>query len=168
MMPQIDFATLNGTASSIYLLLFILLSIFWLRNRDIEAAFWWALFPFFQILNIIISSELRGFDNEIITYMGNYFIFLSGISLVIGFVKFTKVSFSYIILYIYAALVLFVFLMQFSIGVTFETRVTTVSWTTAISTILCILVLMRYDENQYKFEKRFIIFLVIGKNFSQF
>lgn len=39
-MRDIDFATLNGTASSIYLFLFILLGIFWLRNRDIDAAFW--------------------------------------------------------------------------------------------------------------------------------
>lgn len=162
-MRDIDFATLNGTASSIYLFLFVLLGIFWLRNRDIDAAFWWALFPLFQIANTIISSNVRGFDNELMTYVGNYFIFLSGISLIIGFVKFTKISFNFIFLYIYGALVLFIFLMQYSIGVGFETRVTTVSWTSVMSTLLCIFVLLRFNEPHYKFEKGFIIFWSLVK-----
>lgn len=162
-MRDIDFATLNGTASSIYLFLFVLLGIFWFRNRDIDAAFWWALFPLFQIVNTIISSDVRGFDNELMTYVGNYFIFLSGISLIIGFVKFTKISFNFIFLYIYGALVLFIFLMQYSIGVGFETRITTVSWTTVISTLLCIFVLLRLNEPHYKFEKGFIIFWSLVK-----
>lgn len=162
-MREIDFATLNGTANSIYLFLFVLLSIFWFRNRDIDAAFWWALFPLFQIANTIISTDFRGFDDELMTYVGNFFIFLSGISLVIGFVKFTKISFSFIILYIYGALVFFIFLMQYSIGVEFETRITTVSWTTFISTLLCIYVLLRFNEPHYNFEKRFIIFWSLVK-----
>lgn len=162
-MRDIDFATLNGTASSIYLFLFVLLGIFWFRNRDIDAAFWWALFPLFQIANTIISSDIKGFDNELMTYVGNYFIFLSGISLIIGFVKFTKISFNFIFLYIYGSLVLFIFLMQYSIGVGFETRVTTVSWMTVISTLLCIFVLLRFNEPHYKFEKGFIIFWSLVK-----
>lgn len=167
-MRQIDFTTLSGTTSSIYVLLFVLLGIFWLRNRDIEAAFWWALFPLFQIASSIISTDIKGFDNELLTYVGNFFIFLSGISLVVGFVKFTKRPFSFIILYSYGAVVLFVFLLQFAIDVGFEARVTTVSWTTIISTTLCIIVLFRFKENHYNFEKRFIIFWSLVKLFSIF
>ncbi len=86
----IDLATLNSVSATFYTILLTLLFIFWQRNRDIEAIIWWCGFPFFRLINSLISSDSVDYDFQMIVYLGNMSVVVSDTFLLIGCLKFTN------------------------------------------------------------------------------
>ncbi|MCC3859822.1 sensor histidine kinase [Pseudemcibacter aquimaris] len=157
-MLLIDVATLNATSTSLYTILFILLGIFWFQNRDIEAAFWWALFPAFRIFNLLISSDTRDYVMNLPIYIGNFFVLLSGVFLLIGCMKFVKMKINYVLIYAFVAVFIAVFAIQFAVNVEFETRATTLSLASIILVTFSMVAITKLENEYYVFEKRFLLF----------
>lgn len=157
-MILIDVATLNATSLALYLILFVLLAMFWLQNRDIEAALWWTLFPFFRVLNLLISSDVREYATELPIYFGNFFVLLSGIFLLIGCMKFVRMRINYILIYAYVAIFVVIFSIQFVMGVDFTTRALTITLASVMTNIFIIFALLKLTNDFYRFEKNFLLF----------
>ena len=156
----IDIATLNNVSSAFYAILLLLLFLFRRQNRDIDAIIWWCGFPFFRLVNALISSDSGEQIDDGLIYLGNVSILLSNTFLMIGCMKFTQLKVSWKIIYIYFGFFLLVCMYQYMLGADLAERTKSVVIFDVIPIIVSIIALSRLESGFFAIEKFFTIFWI--------
>ncbi|HPF46488.1 MAG: hypothetical protein KDF58_00570 [Alphaproteobacteria bacterium] len=157
---MINVATLASVSSAFYAILFILLSIFWWQNKDIDGIIWWCAFPLFRLVYSVIGSDSVNYEDQFFIYVGNLAAVLSDTFLLIGCLKFIGQPINWKLIGGYLILFVLICCYQYSINAELPERTKLVVVFDLIPIISSIMVLFRLPNTKYALEKYFTIFWV--------
>lgn len=156
----LDIATITSISSFFYAILLFLLCFFWRQNTDISAIFWWCGFPFFRLINSLISSDSIQYDNELIIYVGNVAIVTADVFLAIGCMKFASIRVKWKIAIYYIALFIVLCWLQLLLSADLTARTQAIVAFSLIPNIISIYALTTLNRKYFRIEKYFAVFWI--------
>lgn len=156
----IDIATLVTVSGAYYIIFLILLFVFWLKNKDIEAILWWCGFPLFRIIYTLIGTDSQSYDDHLIIHVGNLSLILSDLFLMIGCLKFAEINIKFNYIYGFVGLFVAIAAYQYFIGAGLTDRTKIVVAFDVFPIVTSLYALTHLNSDNYRLEKYFTMFWV--------
>lgn len=157
----IDIATLTSVSSLFYTVMLVILFVFRRQNKDLDMILWWCGFPFFRLINSLISSDSIQYNNDIYIYIGNISVILSDIMLMIGCYKFSNLKIRWPLIFVFLLSFIALSIYQYNIGADLSQRSQGFVYFALIPVILSTYALSLLPNKEYLIEKFFTIFWII-------